>query len=236
MSILKPLSWIDVVDSAGVYCERTDAYIKDAVAYCSTLVADYVIRQDEETLKYTVNYGGRVENEYSTLDEAKNWAEFTHYKDKMQPFVNDDSTARIENWFKKAKPEPTARDRLTQIGCHYEEVSEMMVACHGYEHMGSSVMNNCANGYKAVHEHIVDSMQPVDNLELLDALCDQIVTAIGVGYMMGFDIQGALNEVIRSNDSKFENGKPIFNEQGKIMKGRDYSEPDLTPFLGDRND
>ena len=36
---------------------------------------------------------------------------------------------------------------------------------------------------------------------------------------------------IRSNNSKFENGKPIFNEQGKIMKGKDYSEPDLAPFV-----
>jgi len=71
----------------------------------------------------------------------------------------------------------------------------------------------------------------IDRIELLDSLCDQIVTAVGVGYMMGFDMQGALNEVIRSNDSKMVNGKFEFDANGKIMKGKDYFKPDLTPFV-----
>ena len=67
----------------------------------------------------------------------------------------------------------------------------------------------------------------------MDALCDQLVTICGVGYMLGFDMLGALAEVNRSNFSKFENGKPVFNEQGKIVKGKHYSKPDLKPFLGE---
>lgn len=43
----------------------------------------------------------------------------------------------------------------------------------------------------------------MDKKALLDALCDQIVTALGVGYMMGFDMEGALAEVNRSNYTKF---------------------------------
>ena len=70
-----------------------------------------------------------------------------------------------------------------------------------------------------------------DHIELLDALCDQIVTATGVAYMMGFDIEGALKEVIRSNNSKMVNGKFEFDDNGKIAKPDSYSEPDLTPFL-----
>lgn len=49
--------------------------------------------------------------------------------------------------------------------------------------------------------------------------------------MMGFDMVGALKEVNASNYSKFENGKPVFNEQGKIAKGKDYFKPNLTTYL-----
>ena len=71
----------------------------------------------------------------------------------------------------------------------------------------------------------------VDRVTLLDALCDQIVTAVGVAHMLGMDIEGALKEAASSNDSKFgEDGKPIFNEQSKIMKGPHYQSPDLTAY------
>ena len=49
--------------------------------------------------------------------------------------------------------------------------------------------------------------------------------------MMGFDIEGALKEVIRSNNSKMVNGKFEFDDNGKIMKPDSYSEPDLKPFV-----
>jgi predicted HAD superfamily Cof-like phosphohydrolase len=68
-------------------------------------------------------------------------------------------------------------------------------------------------------------------VELLDALCDQIVTAVGVAYMMGMDIEGALAEVNRSNWSKFEGGVPVFNEQGKIAKGVEYTPPELSDYI-----
>lgn len=147
-----------------------------------------------------------------------------------------DTLKDIVAWFEIAKPEPTDKDRLTQIGCHYEEVSEMMVACHGTEYLASKTVDNCARGYKGFLEELAFSAQPRDHIELLDSLCDQIVTAMGVGYMMGFDMQGALTEVSRSNMSKFEDGKVVFFENGKIAKGKDYSEPDLAKFLGERDD
>ena len=71
-----------------------------------------------------------------------------------------------------------------------------------------------------------------DKTELLDALCDQIITAIGVAHMFGMNIEGALTEINRSNWSKFVNEAPVFDENGKITKGPDYTPPDLTEFLG----
>lgn len=86
---LQPLVWarIDTEKLAGIYCQKTDSYIKDAVSFCSTPVAEYVIRQDKETGKYRTNYGGRTENPYDTIDEAEHWAEHTHYASQMQPYV-----------------------------------------------------------------------------------------------------------------------------------------------------
>ena len=230
---LQPLAWIEANHPNGVYFEKTNSYIKAAICFCSTLVTDYVIRHDNDTGMYVVNYGGRTEPEYDTLNEAKNWCEFTHYASKMQPYVKPDSITDIANWFKAAKPKPTDKDRCVQIGCHYEEVAEMMIACQGYSHYGSNVMNNCAEAYKETTEAfgLDEAHQPKYHIELLDSLCDQIVTATGVAYMMGFDIEGALKEVIRSNNSKMVDGKFEFDDNGKIMKPESYSKPDLTPFI-----
>ena len=71
-----------------------------------------------------------------------------------------------------------------------------------------------------------------DRDAMLDSLCDQIVTATGVAHMFGMDIQGALNEVNRSNWSKFVDGKPVFDINGKIAKPATYSKPDLSAFVG----
>lgn len=70
-----------------------------------------------------------------------------------------------------------------------------------------------------------------DRIGLLDSLADQIVTATGVGTFLGMNVPGALAEVNRSNYSKFEDGEPVFNENKKVMKGKDYTPPDLSSFI-----
>ena len=138
----------------------------------------------------------------------------------------------IKEWFKAAKPNPSTVDACVQIGCHYEEVSEMSaalcdddVACELADTALLYKMNtNWCIG--AIEELSADA-----RVELLDALCDQIVTAVGVAYMMGMDIEGALAEVNRSNWSKFEGGVPVFNKQGKIAKGVEYTPPELSDYI-----
>lgn len=131
---------------------------------------------------------------------------------------------KIQHWFKLAKPQPTERDVLTQVGCHFEEVAEFADALRCPAHVK---LHRLAAMYKEggfTPLTIPDNKRP----EVIDALCDQIVTAIGVGYMLGVDMQSALEEVNRSNYSKFEGGKPLFDKNGKIIKGSDYTPPDLT--------
>lgn len=69
-------------------------------------------------------------------------------------------------------------------------------------------------------------------IPFLDSLCDQIVTATGVGTFLGMDVPGAADETDQSNWSKFVDGKPLRNpETSKIMKGPDYFKPDLKKFV-----
>ncbi|WP_413520640.1 nucleoside triphosphate pyrophosphohydrolase family protein [Psychrobacter glacincola] len=176
--------------------------------------------------------GSTGAKELGSICEAKSWIETDHYPSKMQPYVKPDSITDIRNWFKAAKPEPTDLDKCVQIGCHFEEFAENLEAING----DASDIHDAANDLKGAgrsetSDDIAMFVEQINGLELLDALCDQIVTATGVAYMMGFDIEGALKEVIRSNNSKMVNGKFEFDANGKIAKPDSYSEPDLTLFV-----
>ena len=68
--------------------------------------------------------------------------------------------------------------------------------------------------------------------EILDAIADLIYVTIGTAIDFGFDLEGAFEEVQRSNMSKLgEDGKPIFRKDGKILKGPNYKKPDLSSFI-----
>ena len=137
----------------------------------------------------------------------------------------------IKEWFKAAKPNPSTADVCVQIGCHYEEVSEMSAVLD--DDVDDELVDT-AILYKIKHSEYIGVLEELSadaRVELLDALCDQVVTAVGVAYMMGMDIEGALAEVNRSNWSKFEGGVPVFNEQGKIAKGVEYTPPELSDYI-----
>ena len=144
--------------------------------------------------------------------------------------MSNNLIGNIVAWFKAAKPEPTKKDICTQLGTHLEEVAEMASAINANNL--SEIIDEAATYLKQANEESVDKyIKDFNNVELLDAICDQIVTAVGLGYMMGFDVQGALKEVIRSNNSKMVEGKFIFDEDSKIAKPDTFSEPNLKPYL-----
>ena len=144
----------------------------------------------------------------------------------------------IVEWFKRAVPEPTDQNKCVQTGCHLEEVAEMFDAFGGDTPLQSDI-EDMARAMKDAPKNLADSFsstweeesKAIDHAALLDSLCDQIVTAIGVAHMFGMDISGALNEVNKSNWSKFVDGQPVFNASGKIAKGPDYKPPVLDAFI-----
>jgi len=77
-----------------------------------------------------------------------------------------------------------------------------------------------------------EAMKTKNLKEIADALTDILYVTYGAGYAYGVNLDECFKEVQRSNMSKLgSDGKPIFNEKGKVMKGPNYSEPDLKKFV-----
>lgn len=71
----------------------------------------------------------------------------------------------------------------------------------------------------------------IDLVEAADALGDIVYLCYGYAVVLGIDLDKVLNEVHRSNMSKLENGKVIYREDGKVLKGSNFSPPDLSFVL-----
>ena len=77
-----------------------------------------------------------------------------------------------------------------------------------------------------------EAMSNKDLVEVADALTDLLYVTYGAGHAFGIDLDKCFNEVQNSNMSKLgEDGKPIYNEFGKVMKGPNYFKPDLNKFV-----
>ena len=81
-------------------------------------------------------------------------------------------------------------------------------------------------------EELKKAVNDNDILEVADALTDILYVAYGAGLAFGINLDKCFNEVQQSNMSKLgSDGKPIYNESGKVMKGPNYFKPDLSKFL-----
>ena len=88
---------------------------------------------------------------------------------------------------------------------------------------------DAANAELAELKQAIDSQ---DILEVADALTDILYVTYGAGHAFGIDLDACFNEVQNSNMSKLgSDGKPIYNESGKVMKGPNYFKPNLSKFI-----
>ena len=89
--------------------------------------------------------------------------------------------------------------------------------------------------YELIKEELneLEQAMKTKNLkEIADALTDILYVTYGAGYAYGINLDKCFQEVQRANMSKLgKNGKPIYNEKGKVMKGPNYSEPNLKQFV-----
>ena len=81
-------------------------------------------------------------------------------------------------------------------------------------------------------EELKQAMKNNDLKEAVDALTDILYVTYGAGHAFGVNLDKCFDEVQKSNMSKLgEDGKPIYNEAGKVMKGPSYFKPDLSKFI-----
>lgn len=212
----------------------------------SSLLHDYSIANCESDGKFKViksrKAGNRFESVtgFNSIDEAKNWVD-GHYHDKMEPFVKPDALIQARKWFEVAKPEPTLDDLMTQIGVHVEEFTELLYALGLKYSEVYRNMKKLSDDFKNKNKGLKSKLKNLnydDRIEIADAIADGNVTGSGVLYMLkGIDILGVQNEVNESNDSKYVDGKAIFDDNGKIAKPDSFKKPDLKLFVEDiKND
>ena len=81
-------------------------------------------------------------------------------------------------------------------------------------------------------EELKDAVKNNDLKEVIDALTDILYVTYGAGHAFGVDLDKCFEEVQNSNMSKLgDDGKPIYNENGKVMKGPKYFKPNLSKFI-----
>ena len=89
--------------------------------------------------------------------------------------------------------------------------------------------------YELINEELQELKAALDNndlLEVADALTDILYVTYGAGHAFGINLDKCFDEVQNSNMSKLdENGKPIYNDAGKVMKGPKYFKPNLNKFI-----
>ena len=228
------IEWQEPKNNEVIYDNN---YQNDVICFWHNPINSYFIRKnpDEKSPKpFIVAYGGRELKEIASVADAKEWVEQTHYPSALAKAGFKPASEPLSDtlkWFELAVPEPTLKSQMVQIGCHFEEVAEMMTELgNRYESLEVDNLADCYKNMFTDSEHI-EPLSLEKDIELLDSLCDQIVTALGVGYMFGFNMKSALAEVVRSNFSKFENGKPVFDNNGKIKKGANYTPPQLQEFV-----
>lgn len=140
----------------------------------------------------------------------------------------------INEWHSRARPNPDDKAFNVQLGCHLEEIVEMLEAvtfCLEGHSPTPGHMTILYTGLKLFADKLKSGevAAAVDNREeFLDSLADQIVTATGVGHCAKMNVPEAVRRVNASNWTKYVDGKPVFNQHGKITKPEGYQPPDLT--------
>ena len=120
---------------------------------------------------------------------------------------------------------------------NFEKVGLFMKTFNQDVKVSSSLSTDKINSLRIslINEELEELKQAISekNLtEVADALTDILYVTYGAGHAFGIDLDKWFDEVQKSNMSKLGiDGKPIFNEFGKVMKGPDYFKPDLSKFI-----
>lgn len=127
---------------------------------------------------------------------------------------------------------PNTKTIKLRLALILEEFIELSEACLHTESSASQQYLGLLSKAEESLKELTDSDMNVDVVEVADALTDINYVTYGAGHCFGVNLDACMEEVQRSNMSKLgEDGKPLYNDQGKIMKGPNYFKPDLASVL-----
>lgn len=136
----------------------------------------------------------------------------------------------IKLWHERARPRPGEREFNTQLGCHFEEVAEMVATLECSTDDAEFDIDGLLYALQALATRLKTgevSARITDRKAFLDAICDQIVTGVGAAHCTGMGITEAVRRVNTSNWSKIVDGEFVRDANGKITKGPNYEPPNL---------
>ena len=136
-----------------------------------------------------------------------------------------DTLRDMEIWHERARPAPTAANFSVQLGCHFEEICEMLECID----ISAKSNGDILAAYEALSAlaYVLKSGKSTAKLfagertDFLDSLADQVVTAVGVAHCAGMDMTEACKRVNKSNWSKFVDGQPVFSQKIRKWAARD---------------
>lgn len=133
----------------------------------------------------------------------------------------------------REQPEvPDTKTIKLRLALILEEFIELSEACCKTDSTKSQVYLNHLIAADIALKTLDESDLSVDLVEVADALTDINYVTYGAGHCFGLDLDACMQEVHQSNMSKLgEDGRPIYSEQGKIMKGPNYVKPDVAAVL-----
>lgn len=151
-------------------------------------------------------------------------------------------TDRTLLFAQQAFPNQNLNTHRVQLGVLIEEVAELLASFQLTDAssdmdraLAMALMERLGNTLKSGSSpHNPDTIVSIvvkDHRDHLDALADVRVMTYSTAHAAGYDFQGAIDNIDDSNFSKFLNGKPLYSENGKLLKGPHYVAPDLTPFI-----
>lgn len=146
---------------------------------------------------------------------------------------------RTANWLHNCGKESNklnAEAISVQIGCHIEEVCELLdnlsVSKEGYARLlQRCVIDLNALALKLKTGGVIAYIPEHLREDCLDALCDAEVTGNGIAYLAQMDKDEADNDVLTSNEAKLVDGKPVILPGGKIGKPEGWKPPNLKPYV-----
>ena len=140
-------------------------------------------------------------------------------------------------WIQKCLPTPQDKDFHTQFGVFCEEVTETLHELSVTNTETLLLLDSAEKAMRQLAQHLKGEsgrifVQESNRQDFLDGLCDVVVTAVTSSHTQGLNIVDAMCEVNRANFSKFVDGKPIFDADGKVAKGPNYVKADLSNSVG----